>query len=658
MTRVLVLLALLSAPAWAYSPVQSEPGSLPSRYEVVRGSPPSDYEVVDATPRILVVRPEKAFRGGMRFEVEEVIKGEPLKHMHLHGSSDSFQAGHLYLTFLDREEDGWTFSKLVDEGIQAVESEDAWLRTVRLFAGISALDDPKQEKEALRELKAAAEDRDGRYPEGLAKRIANHFATPSSHKSFSDLMDLYQNAETDDERLAVLWGLFNSDHPETAGFFRSLLGEPDWLLQPVVTWLSLNPEELPRMADLARIYLGRPVGERALLLYLMLDAAEKEEDAALLWTLLPFSDRGEVRPIVEEALARPGVDLDRFAVPDDERVITDLLAVWLEVGTSSQVKERLEALLRRGQDPRWRRVEGLEELAAAFEISKDRAVRRDILLEVFSRTGDSSHLPLLWRLLLQARDREADLILEWVATRVPPYEALVELYRGAKSDEERNRALWVAGAAWRSDQLERLLAEVGGMGPGAARLERLTKAFLSCPSATARSSILGELENGLATAQDLPSMLEILRGTETWETVVLARWFAQHPSPEALPWLKRLPPHVIRDESWVTEALAAAGDPELLDQAIAAEPEDDPWAMNVVAWSPLPAAVEEARRVLREPGGSLGILLGALGEHGNSAPWREWFLGEVVRSSTVSANDRQQASWILQQQASSEPPRP
>ncbi len=660
-TAILALLLLaaavlkLASPVGAYSPIVSQPGEPAPRSYPQPIPPPSDYEAVDATPRIVVARAQSAFQDGMRFEIEEVLKGEPLKHMHVESRSNSFQAGSLYLTFLSPSGDGWTLSALADQSMQAVEPEDAWLRTVRLFAEISALDSDKQEKEALKELKAAAEeDRSGRYPDGLAKRIGLHLATPTAYKSFSDLMDFYQDAAADDDRLEVLWALLNADHPETAGFFRSLLGEPDWLLQPVVSWFSLNPEELPRIAELARVYLGRPVGQRGLLLYLMLEAAE-EHNGPLLWTLLPSSDRGEIRSIAEKVLAWPGLDLGLLAVPEDERVETDLFAVWLEAGTSSQVKERLEALLRKGQDPRWRSVEGLEELAAAFEGSQDRAARRDILLEILDRADDSSHLPVLWRLLLQARDREADLLLEWTATRVPSYEALVDLYRGARSDEEKNQALWVAGAAWRNWQLAHVLAEVGALGPGVARLERLAKAFLSCPSATARSSILSELEGGLAIAQDLPVMLEILRGTDPWEALTLARWFAQHPSPEALPWLKRLPLPAIRGESWMMEALAAAGDPEVLDLAIEAEPEDDTWAMSILAWSPLPAAAEEARRILAERGDSLTILVASLGEEGSSTPWREWFLDEVVRSETAYAGDRQRARHFLQQAASSEP---
>lgn len=325
--------------------------------------------------------------------------------------------------------------------------QNAWLRTVRLFAEVSALDSPKQEKEALKELKAAAaEDRSGRYPEGLAKRIALHFASPSKYKSFSDLMDLYQDAEDNDQRLAVLWALHGAAHPETPGFFRGLLfaSEPDWLLQPLVTWFRAHPEELPRIPEVARAYLGKPSGERGLMLHLMLEAAEAS-DGPVLWTLLPSSGRVEI---------------------------------------------------------------------------------------------------------------------------------------------------------------------------------------------------------------------EILRGTTPWQAVILARWFAQHPSPEAIPWLRRLPLYTIRGESWIMEALAASGDPEILGLALEEDLGMSPWAASIVAWSPLPAAVEEARRILAEVGPALSTVVSSLGDEGNSTPWREWFLDEVVRSEHVPEGYRDWARHFLQRSASSEWPEP
>lgn len=599
MIRKLLLLVTaflaLSGPASSYSTLQATPGVCSVRVPI---PPPSDYEAVDAAARVVLARPVELEGDEVRFAVEEVLKGDPGKTLRLQGSFrkageerdpwcilnvNCYLEGSLYLLFLDPEEDA------------TVEAPDEdRIETLRLFAEVSALDDPKKEKEALRQLrKAAAEDREGHYPTGLARRIDLHFALPSPLKPFSDLMDLYDGAETDGERLAVLWALAGGDHPETAGFFRGLLfaREPAWLLLPAAEWFQEHKEELPRIEDLVRIYLAYPPGEREPLLGLIMTSAT-EQDHPLLWSLLPGSDRNEVEDLVYLVLISPEA-APSLRLPPDERLKNDLVAVWLADRPEDR-SERLQQLLQ--EDGRWRSAKSLKSLAELFETATDPGERRQILVELFSRRPD---LPAVWRLLRRAGAWEADLLLAWAATAEPSQEELVGLYRSARNAEEKERALWIVGAAWQSEAFEVLLPENGG-----SRLEPVARAFLSCPNPDVRWALASTLAQSLATAQDQPVMVKLLEGAAVEDVWMLLPWFAQHPTPEALPALRRasrLPPE---EDILMTQALAGAGDPEVLELALGTltRPgrEEDAWAIEVIAMSPLPAAAE-IRRLSEKP---------------------------------------------------------
>ena len=592
-----MLLLLVTAVLTLALPARACPAPLPI-------PPPSDYEAVDAAARIVLARPVGLDGDDVRFAVEEVLKGDSGKTLRLQGSLGQagegardpwcildptcYQEDRLYLLYLDR-----------DEGARArfepgEEPEEGWLETLRLFAEVSVLDDAEKETEALRQLrKAAAEDREGRYPAGLVRRIDQHFALPSPQKPFSDLMDLYDGAATDGERLAVLWALVGGDHPETAGFFRGLLfnREPDWLLRPVASWFEDRKEELPRIEDLARIYLAYPPGERETLLDLIVGSAA-EQDLPLLWSLLPGSDREEVRRLVHEVPISPEA-APALGIPPDERLRIDLIASWMAIHPHDRSVWLLQ-LLR--EDGRWRSAKSGQELADLFESATDPAERRQILLELFSRGPD---LPVLWRLLRRAGGWEADLLLEWVSVADLSPEELAGLYRSARTPGEKERALWLMGAAWEEELLGTLLPEAG------SRLEPVVRAFLSCPNRDARWGLANALVESLATDQDRPLMVELLEGAAVEDVPMLASWFARHPTPEALPSL-RLASRLFPPEQdfLMTQALATAGDPEVLELAltILTRPgrEVDPWAIGVIAISPLPAAAE-IRRLAEKP---------------------------------------------------------
>ncbi len=575
---------------------------------IVRPIPlPSDYEAVDAAAGIVLARPVESEGDEVRFAVEEVLKGDPDKTLRLQGSFSQTQPGEAsdpwcilnnscylensrYLLFLDGEEG----ARREDRFGPGVEPNEGRLETLRLFAGISALDDAEKEKKALRQLrKAAAEDREGRYPEGLARRIDLHFALPTPQKPFSDLMDFYYGAETDGERLEVLWALAGGEHPETAGFFRGLLfgGEPAWLLEPVADWFEDRKEELPRIEDLARIYLAYPPGEREPLLDLIVESAT-EQDHLLLWSLLPGSDRTEVRSLVNKVLISPEA-APPLSLPPDERLKTDLIALWV-AGRFEDRSARLQQLLR--EDGRWRSAKSRQELAELFESATDPAERRQILMELFGRGPD---LPAFWRLLRHAGGWEADLLLEWVSVTEHSADELAGLYRSARTAGEKERALWVVGAAWQEELLGTLLPEEGASGKGVSRLEPVVRAFLSSPNRDARRGLAYELVESLATVQDRPVMVKLLKEAAVEDVWMLAPWFVRHPTPEALPFLRRASRGSPEEDFQLSEALAAAGDPEVLERAleILTRPgkDADPWAIEVVALSPLPAAAEIQR---------------------------------------------------------------
>lgn len=628
--------------------------------------PPTEYEMVDKADRILLVRAAAVSGERVRFRIEEAVKGEMGKVKWLHASSEATK-GSLYLVFLDRNEDEWVHSDL---GFLEIEAEDEdWVRVLRLFSGIAELDDEELEKKALRELREAALADPDRYPAALLVRmIDQHFGTPTPNKPFSDLLDLYDAAANDVERLDVLWALRFGAHPETAAFFRSLLlgGEPLWLMRPVLEWMSEESEDddLPLLKDLARVWLGHSGEDRTRLLDLMLEIAVPE-DTPLLWSLLPSADLTEKVDLLDHVLGRP--DPDRFVeslrLPPDERSKADLLVLWMAGVTSGKAPLRLKALLEKDQTRDWRSVASLEELLSEFEASREPAERREILMEIErrldERDDEDQSLSALWRLLRQAPPREAEALLHLVYFQLSDEEKLAAFYRAVADEEEKNRALWLLLAAQGEAEVEPLLAAAGALGEGSVRLERVTRAFLTCPSETVRLEIAVHLEEELATAGDFLTMLKVLAGASLAEARVLAPWFIRHPGPEALSILWRLPIPSLYEDGELAQALAAAGDPEVLELALDLRrrlaTEDDEWAYAVLARSPLPAAQEEARLILQEGGNARQQLLWQVAEEDNASPWREWFLREIADSEAADEATRDYALNYLAKLSEPEP---
>ncbi len=669
-TAILLLLAAgvltHALPVGAYSPIQARPGMLSPRV-----SPPipndwvasssTEYEMVDETEHILLTRAVATLGDEVRFKVEEALKGETDGAVWLRTRSD-IAKGSLALFFMDRRDDEWVLSSLVE-----AQNRD-WLRAIRLFARISALDDDADEKKALRELRDAALADPGRYPKALVRMIDLHFGTPTPGKPFSDLVDLYDAAATDGERLAVLWALRNSDHPETAAFFRSLLlgGEPLWLMQPVLAWMSASSgDDVPLLKHLARVWLGHPGEDRYQLLELMIQIAEPE-DSPLLWSLMPAADMSERYKLVNHILGgkEPSPFADKLRLSPDDPLAYDLFVLFILQNADTEAQVRLEALLRRNDTRDWGAVASLEELLSTWEASREPTERREILMEAVRRlkkqaAGEGKALPVLWRLLRQASDQETEAVLHVVHSQLlADDEDLVALYRTAL-EEEKNRALWFFLAAHHGQDIEPLLAAAGALGQGSLRLERLAHAFLTCPVWAIRLDLAVDLDEELAVPGDFLMMLKVLEGADLVEARLLAPWFARNPGPEALSLLWRLPIPSLHLEPELAEALAASGDPEVLDMAldlrqrVAAEAYR--WPYRVIARSPLPAAEEEARRILEEGGYPWLQLMRELGEEGNAIPWRERFLQEIADSETVDATRKKNALSYLERSSEPQP---
>lgn len=373
--------------------------------------------------------------------------------------------------------------------------------------------------------------------------------------------------------------------------------------------LPLSGADLPRIEELAQEYRKHPPGQRRPLLVELWKTAQPE-DVPLLWSLLEGSSPEEVEETVQWIALTPlGADripfLARLYGASDERLRLEVIRTWIR-----SVSTGLEPILRR--------------LLLEAEATSEPCPRKE-LLQVLLRAR-AEDFPELWQRLRKAEPWEADLLVEWFGAQPPrsiagSVETTLGLYRSARTEEEKDRALWIAAAGWPGDERS-------------VPVQRLARAFHSCPNAVCRSGLVTWL-NRVARAEDLPVMLEILRASTVEEAQSLSRWFIRNPSPEAVPDLReRL--GAMHEDLWIPSALSAAGDPEVLDWAIAVlrrpDDGDHPNALFILGRSPLPAAAEQIRRTLRGEEGSVYFLMTVFVESGNPSPYRWWFLEEVLKS--------------------------
>src|SRR5689334_625586 len=195
-TALLAVLAVTAVSLRALSAAQAESIVIEEGPYVLDKT---EYEIVDAADAFLFARATGASGEDVDFKIEEVLKGPPsMKSLSLTGclvppgaEDGSYQPcdyrkGARYAFFLSRDEEGW---RLSDFGfnVEVKPEDESWFGALRLFAGISALDDDEKEEQALRELREAALAEPERYPAKLARMIDLHFGRPSASKTFAAL---------------------------------------------------------------------------------------------------------------------------------------------------------------------------------------------------------------------------------------------------------------------------------------------------------------------------------------------------------------------------------------------------------------------------------------------------------------------------------------
>jgi len=376
---VLVLLAA-AAPGWSCSLVAGAP--LPTNYELVR-----DARAI-VLARSVSWAPygdeeKDAFGGAVRFEVEEVLKGDVrLSALTLDGHLDfagrgpeddfsqarpgayagacsayDYRLDHHYLIFLEWDDlnDRWVsggpaFARLNEE----VDVPDSpWVQAVRLYLKVAALRDYAREKAELHELRirAAAGAAPKTFPKALVADIDRHFKTPTATKPPADLIDLYQHAGSDGARRDALWALADSHPPAARDLLRGLLLKEtrDELRQPLLAYFSKVADHRvfrPLSRAWARLPLGSP-GRRDLLL--ALTAAAGPRDAPRLAGLLATAD-GDQAVVLARWFASPGRD-PRPALallngrpggnPGGDRTFQDALAILGDATVVAGAEERM-----------------------------------------------------------------------------------------------------------------------------------------------------------------------------------------------------------------------------------------------------------------------------------------------------------------------------
>lgn len=253
---------------------------------------PTNYELVKQADAIVVAQAisfkrQKTFRGHhygvFEFKVVENLKGDcNAASLSVEGDDDvsswgdpedfSFDKGDRgfcnatdyklkahYVLFLENWKGKWIVSGPPFTRINVmVEGANApWVKAVRQYSLVAALDNYEQEKDGLRELRTRAMAKDPTCPPGLVKDIDNHFVRPTPAKSFNDLKRLYQENLDVETREYVLWGLVEGKRQEAEEFVRELMKGDDWKLYviPICSYISafkLPGFHEPLAAELAR----------------------------------------------------------------------------------------------------------------------------------------------------------------------------------------------------------------------------------------------------------------------------------------------------------------------------------------------------------------------------------------------------------------------
>lgn len=270
---------------------------------------PSNYELVRDAKAIVLAKAIRVREGPdgreVDFEVVAIFKGDVTEktltdsgHDNYQGASDpadfsrarpgayrgsctamDYKIGVHFLLLLNRGRDQWVvsgppFTRINEE----VDGGDApWAKAVKAYVGIAALGDGAKQKAALKELLAGAKkaDKSDKYQAALAADIERHLASPHGSKSFEDLMELYKQAATDQERRPVMWALARGGHEAAKPFIREMLKSGEWKkhVKPVAEYVAAvkDKESLPLLAG-------------------AFPTAKAEDRWAIMWSLIQTAD--------------------------------------------------------------------------------------------------------------------------------------------------------------------------------------------------------------------------------------------------------------------------------------------------------------------------------------------------------------------------------
>jgi hypothetical protein len=620
----------------------ASPGSLAAADlplgDLVHPPPPqiSFYDRVAAAGVVVRVKGEPPDHGDDRFAVEEVLKGRPGAdeiHVAWPRSHGSYPPGERALLTLDRDGDLWKPSGelFLGGGDDAAEIE-LW----REYARIAARPDRGERERALADLRRRAEEERGhrdhrsdRYPITTTDDLDAHFHVPSPLQPFADLVGFYWHAAREDERVAALWAIEESGHPEAPDFLLGLLTsgrDLGWELVPIAYSLAARGDE-PSVAHLA---------------------------AALGADAEPFARRAGLEAFVRLAEPRD-VDLAwrRLAEIEHDRFWEGLaLAPWLAahtrtaelaaryrrlpapaklalVGAATAHPEAtfLRDLILAGDDPRGRyRRLAAAALARELDDAPAESPRRRAALFLAASSAEGGWRPRWW-MLEKARGEEADVLLTWFSQHPPGAAAapalLVPIVR--QMDEEAS-----ATAPW--------------LPPRRAAGDEWIARSCAAGDATIGAAVLGPWSAAAGEA-DAPLLVEALARADRARAEILLPYFVRHPDPDALPSLRRLYDEPRLGRRTLAEALSACGDTAVVDAGFELlahrwNKADVAWAMAVIALSPLP---ETGDRVLALDREQRDAMLYRYARMGDASPIRRPVLEALL------------AGWIPDKQVSDAP---
>jgi len=220
--------------------------------------PASNYDLVRQADAIVLARavdtgsgdiamvPFKILKGQVdvhAVKVEGVISKELLKETedfssghHSVCESDEYQLESTYVVLLSKKKRGWVAEdSLFGRPVEFVNSEDSnWVRAVKEYISIAAMDNPVREKAELKKrLVAAQSNKSDHYEKILVKDIQTHFDTPYPSKTFPELLAIYNKVKSKEwEKFNVFFAMAEGNSSAAEKFFIRLVDDMKLLRNP------------------------------------------------------------------------------------------------------------------------------------------------------------------------------------------------------------------------------------------------------------------------------------------------------------------------------------------------------------------------------------------------------------------------------------------